>query len=407
MKSLASPTVLFLCLAVLAFPFSVAGANIALGITLGLGILSGLWWQGARHCWEHYRLLSIAFCAYFALMLLGLLWSLDKTWGLHVIGRSWFWLLVPVTADIATDEKWKKLFLLSLSAGLAVNLVYCLFQMLGYVNPMADGSSASDATGHIGHIGFGLVYGVWAAWLLHLGLCWNDRRRWVVWSLAIWSYAMIFSAQGRSGYLIAVVLMLSVYVKWLLSSKDWRIVPSVVAMLFLMSLVIALGPGKERLQGTWLSFTQTEQGKQVDNTDEALPATQQRFYMWKTSLDIYRENPVFGVGTGGLPAAVSKLKAEGRLTSQFAFIFTHPHNQYILVLARWGPLGLLSLSAVFFFWMREGWTLDWREPSMAPLIFLPSLGLAIHALSSSSLEEHFPAILATLLLGAGLSIRRE
>jgi len=58
---------------------------------------------------------------------------------------------------------------------------------------------------------------------------------------------------------------------------------------------------------------------------------------------------------------------------------------------------------LLFYWLREGWKRDWHESITAPLIFLPALALAIHALGSSSLEEHFSGVLAALLLGAGLA----
>ncbi|MBN4076907.1 hypothetical protein JYT48_01365, partial [Mariprofundus ferrooxydans] len=198
----------FLALAAFVFSFSVAATNVALGLTLALALLSGLWWQGAKQCWKIYKLLTVLICAYLVLLLLALAWSLDLSWGMHVIGRHWFWLLLPVVVVITNEEKWRQLFLIALSLGLALNLVYCTLQMYGYVVVATDGSNATDATGHIGHIGFGFVYGLWAAWLLHVGLMRQGWQRYAAWGLAAWSYVMVFSAQGRSGYLIAAVLML-------------------------------------------------------------------------------------------------------------------------------------------------------------------------------------------------------
>ena len=392
-----------LCLAVFAFPFSVAAANAGLGAALALGIVSGIWWQGAQRCWNNFRQLTFIFCIYFVLLILGMLWSQNPEWGIHILGRHWFWLLIPILVALLAEEKWRRYFLISLSVGLALNLLFCVLQSFGYVHVTTGGSNAENATGHIGHIGFGFVYGIWAAWLLHLGLLWSGKQRFIVWALAVWSYVMIFSAQGRSGYLIAVVLMLSVCLKWVLDSRSWRIAQLFVVMFVLMLLVIALGPGKERLHGTWLAFTQTEHETlyQQYSSDNAILATKERFHMWKISLDIYRENPVLGVGTGGFPDATAKLKSGGRPASQVTF--AHPHNQYLLALVRWGPLGLVLFSTLLFFWMREGWRRDWHELITTPLIFLPALALAMHALSSSSFEGHFSGILAALLLGVGLS----
>jgi len=392
-----------LSLSALLFPFSVAATNVALALTLVLGLLSGLWWQGARACWENYKLLTIVICIYLAILVMGLLWSLDPEWGMHVLGRNWFWLLIPAVVGIASEKKWRDVFLVSLSSGLALNLGYCVLQMFGLVELTTDGSSATDATGHIGHIGFGFVYGIWAAWLFHLGLMWRGWQRFTVWGLAAWSYVMIFSAQGRSGYVIAVVLILCVCIKWLFDSRDWRAVVPLIAAFVLISLVVFSGPGKERLQGTWLAFTQTQQQglDALDSSDNAILATDERFSMWKTSIDIWHMHPVLGVGTGGLPKAADTLREQGHSPASFTFV--HPHNQFLLNLIRWGPVGLLALLVLWFVWIREGIVVNWQCSLTAPLFTLTGLALAVHGLSSSSMEEHFSAILAVLLLGMAMS----
>jgi len=397
-----------LSLSALLFPFSVAATNAALGLTLAAGLLSGLWWQGAQQCWRHYRSLTIIVCTYVGILLLGLLWSLDAAWGMHVVGRSWFWLLIPVVVAITAERKWRVSFLVSLSSGLTLNLVYCLLQVFGYVEVTTDGSGVADATGHIGHIGFGFVYGIWAAWLLHLGLIYSGWQRLLAWGLAAWSYIMVFSAQGRSGYLISIVLILCVCIKRLFDSRNWRTVLLLAGVFLLIGLVVAAGPGRARLTGTWLAFTQTQsqQGlNALDSSDNAILATDERFQMWKTSLDIWRLYPVFGVGTGGLPKAATTLREQNRSPAHFRFV--QPHNQCLLVLIRWGPVGLLTLLTLWYAWMREGLNVDWSDSVSAPLFTLSGLALAVHGLSSSSMEEHFSAILAVLLLGVALSHERH
>ncbi|WP_227819340.1 O-antigen ligase family protein [Mariprofundus micogutta] len=329
-----------------------------------------------------------------------------------MLGRHWFWLLLPVAVSILGETKARRLFLLSLSSGLTLNLVYCVMQMYGYVEVTTGGSNAEDATGHIGHIGFGLVYGIWAAWLLHLGLIREGRLRLIFWGLAAWSYVMVFSAQGRSGYLIAIALMLCVLYKWVFDLKSWKVIIPVSVGCLIVVLAIGIGPGKERLQGTWQALTQKHELKSassLDNTDYAFLATLERFYMWKTSIEIWQKQPLLGVGTGGLPHAVSDLKSGFRLTENItvAESFAHPHNQYILNLTRWGPAGVILLLALLSVWMREGFKVDWQHSVVAPLSTLSGLALALHALSSSSMEEHFSAILAVLLLATAMSVSSE
>ena len=394
-----------LCIAALAFPFSVAATNVALGLALAAGILSGLWWRGACACWRQTRLLVVIALAYALLILFGLLWSEDKGWGLHVLGRHWFWLLVPVLVAVLAEKRWRRNFLVALSTGLGLNLVYCLLQMFGYVVVTTDGSSASDATGHIGHIGFGFVYGIWAAWLLHLGLRLGGWQRWLVWGLAAWSYIMVFAAQGRSGYLVAALLAFVALVLWFRQRGGWRMMLALAGIMALAITAFALGPGKERIVGTMKAFSTAydAQLNLLDSGESATIATHERLRMWSASLKIWRESPFLGVGTGGMPAAVAQQKLKDRFGAPYTFV--HPHNQYLLNLVRWGVLGLLLLLALFFAWLREGSRQQRLDTEIGPLMLLSGLALAIHGLASSSLEEHFSAILAVLLLGASLSER--
>ncbi|MDQ6992547.1 MAG: O-antigen ligase family protein [Mariprofundus sp.] len=398
----------FLCLSGFLFPFAVAATNAGLGIMLLLGLVSGVWWRGAKQCWQRYRLLSVLLCLYLGLVLLGMLWSLDFKWGLHVVGRQWFWLLIPIVMIVLENKRYQQFFLISLSLGLSLNLLFCLLQMFALVSVDTDGSNASDATGLIGHIGFGFVYGVWAAWLLHLGLLWKGWQRLVSFGLAAWSYVMIFSAQGRSGYLVAVLLLLCVLGKWIYDSRNWRTIFPIVVLFLLILVVVGIGPGKERLYGTWLAFTQTEQAKDLDardSSDNAILATDERFNMWKVTADIWQGSPLLGVGTGGLPQAV-KIYNKNHPLSAVA-IFPHPHNQYLLHLVRWGPVGLLMLLSMLYYLIWKGLVVDWQQSLVAPFMTLSGLALALHGLTSASMEEHFSAILAVLLLGVGLAERKS
>jgi len=396
----------FLCLAAIAFPFSVAVTNVGLGVVLVLGVVSGQWWQGVKLCWRNYRDLTVVLMIYLCLVVLGLLWSSNLHWGLHIIGRHWFWLLIPVLMITLAQDKWRNYFMLALSTGLTVHLVYCVLQYMGYVTlTSVGGSGADNATGHIGHIGFGFVYGVWAAWLLFMGLR-AQTRGWmfVCWGLAGWSYIMIFMARGRSGYVIAFVLAMAVFIKWYAERIGWKKMLLMIMLAFTLCVtVLALGPASERLEGTWLALTGDKQHVDSAWENNGRAALNERFQMWKTTLDVYQQHALVGVGTGGLPDAVAMLSDEDKTSS---LPFVHPHNQYLLVLARWGPVGVLLLMLLFFYWMKQGWKADWSASIAPPLLFLPPLALAIHGLSSSAIEEHFSAVLAVMLLGVGLSERQ-
>ncbi|MDX8392621.1 MAG: O-antigen ligase family protein [Mariprofundaceae bacterium] len=391
---LAQLNLALLFLAAIAFPFSVAATNTALGSILVLGVFSGQLASGCALLWHQQRNLCIALLAYLTLVILGLAWSHDRTWGIHVISRQWYWLLIPLITIVLANHRHRQIFMLMLSLGLAAHLVFCLGQFLELIDFAKDGSSASDPTGHIGHIGFGFVYGCWAAWLLHWGYLQTAGKRYSAWLLAACAVLMIFVAEGRSGYIIAVFL--PIIVIWMLLRIHTSVKILIAASaFFLLWVALTLGPGNARVQWTLQSIQNMQQGN--------FKHAEERWSLWFTAIKIWQSQPLSGVGTGGYPSSVAAVKASHPELLLSSVTPAHPHNMYLLALSRWGPIGVLLLLSLFIIWMRTGRTLNWQHTDTPSLIVFPALALAIHGLSAPSLEEHFPGILAVLLSGAGLA----
>ncbi|MDQ7010673.1 MAG: O-antigen ligase family protein [Mariprofundaceae bacterium] len=347
--------------------------------------------------WVRHRRLAAAILLYLGLMLAGVLWSNNRTLGMHVLGHQWFWLLLPVVFSVLSSVAWRRRFLFSLSGGLILHLGFCVLQLFGVVAGIASGGSGmDDPTGHIGRIGFGFVYGIWAAWLLHLGWLKSGWRRWGAWALAAWAWLMIFLAQGRSGYLIAFVLLTFVVGRQWLGGHGWKRAAVSFGLILLMAVALAAGPGKQRLVKTWNSIQSIQRGD--------VATAEGRWSLWLEAVDVWKKHPFIGVGTGGYAAAAAQVFREH---PEYLIRADHPHNAYLLSMARWGTGGLMIILLLLYTWIRTAWQADWNRDIYAPLISLSGLALAVHALSASSLEEHFSAVLAVLLLGAGLSDRAE
>ncbi|TLS76029.1 O-antigen ligase family protein [Mariprofundus erugo] len=405
-RGLPAVALLMFCLAALCFPFSVAATNVGLALMLAAGLFSGLWWQGVVSFCHHYRLLFMALFVYLLLVPLGLMWSIDPHWGGRILGRHWFWLTLPVMLVLLTDTKARRLLLATLSLGLTLNLVYCVLQMVGIVDlgGVVAGSTAGNATGRIGHTSFGFIYGIWAAWLLHLGMQKNGWLRSSCWLLAMWALFMVFMAQGKSGYLVAFVAIALVAAKWLRETGNRRVLFGLLALFLLLSLFMATGPGQERLVGTWQGLTNSTPEKMDLEQQIAVSSATARLDWWKMSIAIWKQTPLLGVGTGGFPNAfVDWQLAHSTNADKSVLHLVHPHNQYLLVMVRWGVLGLIFLVALLYFWIRSGFSRSWRLALVQPLVALSGAALLVHGLSSASLEEHFSTIFALVVTAAGLS----
>lgn len=394
-------TFVLLCLAVFFFPFSVAATNLLMALLIAVGVVSGAFKAGVITLWSDARSVALALLAYLSLLVVGLLWSADLSYGLKVVGHYWFWLSLPVVLSVVEHPERRRLFLLFLSSGLALHLLLCVFQWFGLYHVNLAGSTMDDATGHIGHIGFGFIYGIWAAWLLDLGWQSSGRFRWLCWSAAIWSWVMIFAAQGRAGYIIATILMLFVLFK----RVKLTILSTVVAVVFLalVSLMtVSSEAGRQRVDTTLTNV----QGVLSGDVKSADP----RFSFWLIALEIWKKSPVIGVGTGGFPEA-SKVVCEERPELKYTPDSQppgNPHNTYLLSLSRWGPVGL-----ILFIGLIGGWLMQTGRKQINckfnSRLFIPLTGIAlmIDALFAPTLEQHFTGLFLVILLGLGLSSKSE
>ena len=398
LKQLERTTFWLYCVAATAFPFSVAATDIALGSAVGISLINGQMVKGCQWMWRNYRMLTIAWLIYLALLPLGLIWSTDRSWGLHMVVRQWYWLVIPLSCAVLAIPKNRHYVLFILSVSLSLHLLFCIGQMVGIIHFTKDGSSAIDPTGHIGHIGFGFVYGVWAGWLLHWGVLQRGWKRWGAWALVIWACTMVFLAAGRSGYLIVSILPLLVLWK-LLRIQPWMKAFALSLACIAIITGLSMGPGKARMQWTWHSIQSMKQGDFKD--------AEVRWSLWYAAIKAWQTHPFTGVGTGGFRIAAARIKQQHPDLSYGGPMPAHPHNMYLLALSRWGPVGIIALLALLAIWIRTGWRLDWRHTDAASLIALPGLAMAIHGLPEPSLEEHFSGVLAALLLGAGLAAMRK
>ncbi len=388
----------FVCVSGVLFPFSVAATNLALSAVLVFVLLSGSWWRGVEVLWHGYRRLSLAIMMYLFLVVLGLVWSIDRIWGIHILGRHWLWLLLPAGLILFNDCTWRRRFFFALSLGLTVHLGYCVLQKYGLVATTTDGSYAADATGHIGHIGFGFVYGLWAAWLAHWGWLQTGWRRYASWALVVWAWIMVFLAMGRSGYLVTIISFALVAWMHLIHGRGMRTAYLAVLAVAVCSLLL-FGSSRSSLERTWNGLQQLYKG----NMEEAIQI-EERYGLWLVGMKIWQSHSLLGVGTGGYPEASERISGQhpgwihlGR------YRHAHPFNIYLLALCRWGIPGLFLLLWLLFEWCRIGWRVDWRKYEIIPVVPLSGIALAVHGLTSSSIEEHFSVIFAILLLSAGLA----
>jgi len=157
---------------------------------------------------------------------------------------------------------------------------------------------------------------------------------------------VLFMVQGRTGYIVLLVLLgwfawttLARYMNKNGKSWDWK--QGVAVMLVLFSLVIIAFFASPRLHdraGLVVSEFQDWQPNHGKDT-----STGQRLDFYYNGLQIVQQHPFLGVGTGGFKTAFAK-QTQGADVLQTP----NPHNEYLMIAAQSGVIGLGLLLYLFY-----------------------------------------------------------
>lgn len=233
------------------------------------------------------------------------------------------------------------------------------------------------------------------------------------WAQAAWGlYALLgtvnvlFMVQGRTGYVILLVLL--GWFAWTTMARHmhgrgrawgWR--QGMAVMLALTALAAAAYQASPRLHDRVGLVMSEYRAWQPDHGKDT--STGQRLDYYYNTLQIVRQHPVFGVGTGGFPAAFAQ-QTQGKDVLQTR----NPHNEYLMITVQTGVLGLALLLSLFY--------TQWR---CAPKLGTPfeqdaARGLVLaylaNSLFNSPLLDHADGLLfafmaAALFAGFGKSAR--
>lgn len=139
---------------------------------------------------------------------------------------------------------------------------------------------------------------------------------------------------GRSGYVVAltafsVFAFMALRINLVARMSFTAIVLVSTAALFLVTTVSG-----ERISLAVKEFTNASQLTTGDPGSMGV-----RFIWWRHSIDMVKEHPLIGIGTGGFERGLDK-QVQG-LTGPTAIRTNDPHNQYLKILVEHGTVGLL------------------------------------------------------------------
>jgi O-antigen ligase len=299
-------------------------------------IVSGNWAEKVRRVKANP--VAVAALFLFAWMLLGTLWgdgsledragSLKKYAGL---------LFIPLLISMAIETGVRQRAILALAAALAVTLLLSFALEFGLIpsGGLIKGGPSNPFVfkKHITHnvlMAFGALLFAWLAWQS------RNVRWWWGWSLlAIMAASnVVMMVQGRTGYVVLVGLVLLGAHQWF----GWRGVTMAVVL-----LVIAFAgvyqvstPFHDRVSLAASGVTQWDSHSVVRDP------IGERLEFYHHTIGIIREHPLVGVGTGGFVQAYAERARQAGVP-----VTSNPHNQYLLVMAQVGVVGVGLLVWLF------------------------------------------------------------
>ena len=373
-------------------PVSIALDNILVALAM-LAWLAGLHYRDKlRFAWANpvYR----ASLLLFGLLLIGALYGHPRPGDAGVYLLKYLDLaLMPVLgwAFIAAPDRDRGLRMLA--GGLALVLLISCALKIGLIppNPWLRGTPESPIVFKL-RLTQNILMAFSAFVFAWLSCSVQTRAGKIGWGFlsALATANIMLMVEGATGYIVLVTLLL------LFSWQRARFRGVAIAMVSALCVVAVLS----LIPGTFQTrMQQIFQEARTEGADRpATTSTGFRLEFYRNTINLIKQQPVLGYGTGGFPAAYADLvKSTGQNLAR------NPHNEYMLMTVQIGVFGLAAL--LWLFWQQ------WR---LAPLLPTPmERGLAqglvvmmgITCMLNSTLLDHTEGLLyawLTALLYAGL-----
>jgi O-antigen ligase len=370
-------------LIILAFlmPLTVFGGNLIIVIICALWLFSGNYKSKFDQIINNK--LMLASIIFFCIHLVGLLWTEDLIWGLHIVHKMWYFLLLlPILYSIVR-KKYIKYYTYSFLLAIALTELASYLVWFEIIAPFKN-ATIQNPTPFMSHVSYNPIL-TFAIYLVLHQLFFNKKlTNFLFFFYGFFAISMTFNmfiTGGRAGQ-VTFFVMLAILIFQVLDKKR---VSSFVTILIV-------------IPGIFLTAVNTSElfNKRVDSaineiTDYSIGSDSsvgQRLNFAINSWQVIKENPIVGVGTGDFPKEykkINQINTPGRAST------TNPHNMYILVLMQLGLLGLMSMLSIFYYQFK----LSLKSPIkvirdtgiMLPVLFL------VMMLSDSYLLGHYTTLM--------------
>jgi len=287
--------------------------------------------------------LVIAVMLFLVLHVVGLLWTSDLQWGLHILKKELKFLWLPIFMLFIKKEHIKYYIGAFLAAMTFAEIAS--YAIWFEVIPPFGNASVYNPTPFNTHI----TYNPFLAFTIYILLYFIifdktiDKKRKYLYSFFVITMSInMFITGGRAGQVMyfSMIILLS------FQYFEKQIIKAIVSIFIIIPAILFVAYSssdifKNRANEAYFNIINFG----IDKTSSV--GLRMNFVI--NSLEIIKENPLIGVGTGDFKDEYKKVNMEKSPETSNS---ENPHNMYILELVQFGLLGLGSLLLIAFYQIR-------------------------------------------------------
>jgi O-antigen ligase len=323
----------FLC------PLTVFGGNLVIVAICLIWLFSGNYKNKLNEIISNK--LIVASISFFLLHLLGLLWTDDLGWGLHIVHKMWYFIgLFPILFSIVKQENIRS-YVSSFLLAISFTEICSYLVWFEIIEPFKN-ATVLNPTPFMSHISYNPIL-AFAIYLVLHNLFFNKKISNIVFSLygffALSMTINMFITGGRAGqvafFAILTILIFQIF--------DKQRIKSIIAILIVIPTIFFTSYQLSDLFNKRVNLAVIEA---MTYTDKVSSSFGNRINFSLNSLQVFKQSPIIGVGTGDFPREYRKIN---EVNSPNLPNVTNPHNMYTLVLAQLGFIGLVSMLSIFYY----------------------------------------------------------
>lgn len=381
----------FLVCSIFFMPLGTAPTHVFMGLSLFAWLMAGGYKERLQSLSGNYFAWSAL--ALYVLLCIGAFYSTGEAAEIQYQLIKYIKLLFMLIAmSLLQDKKWREW---AMNAFVLAMLITLALSLISVVTPLSfvKGTAGGPSDNHFvfkDHIAQNLLMSFFAILMLVKSRTQTTKARQFIYLLiaALAVIDILFFVQGRTGY-VSLAANIAIFIIYFTSSKRrWLWIG--FALIAGLVLFTTSGNFSRRMELAVTEF------KQQDKKE--LSSVGQRVEFFKKSVELIKERPVFGWGTGSYAKQFCRVAISEEWCQAGKF---HPHNQFMAFGVQLGLLGIFAYCV--FLWSAAKMAIQFHLPEKVVGLSLVATLIAdsaLHAPLFLVTEAQFFTLLLALIMGA-------